>query len=280
MCIVNENQELNGIELSFDMKPPESVRKQLKHHGFRWNGKKNVWYAKRTEERFVFANELSCLEPEDYSSLSIPANRTDKKAGELNEKEQQERLKARYMEIICEKVWSSPKMQEYCRKRCAYLVELSDGGIVCIEKPYIEKDFCFSYGFCGVSTAESEYAANSMAHTAATDENYFKERNLAELVSTISRLQDCEHGKYKCYSCSYANTPLLKNVNIVRPFEAPEYRPERWLNARDLKLLEQEDIDRLVHGYSCVKAQLEQRLERYLKRYGLSKVNTWTFLSD
>ena len=56
---LNRNVEHNGIELIFDGKPDTSVRNVLKSNGFRWHGVKKLWYARETEKRLEFANELA-----------------------------------------------------------------------------------------------------------------------------------------------------------------------------------------------------------------------------
>ena len=58
MCKININQELNGIELSFEQKPERATLDAIKAQGFRWNGKKSIWYAKQTAERLTFAQTL------------------------------------------------------------------------------------------------------------------------------------------------------------------------------------------------------------------------------
>lgn len=56
---VNRNVEHNGIELIFDGKPDTSIRTALKSNGFRWHSVKKLWYARETEARLNFANELA-----------------------------------------------------------------------------------------------------------------------------------------------------------------------------------------------------------------------------
>ena len=59
MCTMAINQELNGIELSFEGKPAEEIREAMKAAGFRWHRMKKLWYAKNTTERLALAEELS-----------------------------------------------------------------------------------------------------------------------------------------------------------------------------------------------------------------------------
>ena len=61
----------------------------------------------------------------------------------MNQKE----LKEKYMNIIKAEVWQNDEhMQEYARKECEYVVELSNGNIIDIDKPRIEKKFLFRNG--------------------------------------------------------------------------------------------------------------------------------------
>lgn len=62
MCKINLNQALNGIELSFESKPARATLDAIKAHGFRWNNKKCVWYAKQTADRLTFAQTLGQIE--------------------------------------------------------------------------------------------------------------------------------------------------------------------------------------------------------------------------
>ena len=62
MCKINLNQQLNGIELSFDSKPDTATLEKIKGQGFRWNRSKCVWYAKQTADRLTFAESLGQIE--------------------------------------------------------------------------------------------------------------------------------------------------------------------------------------------------------------------------
>lgn len=51
MITIIENKALNGLEVSFDIKPQREVLDTLKANGFRWHNQKKLWYAKNNEER-------------------------------------------------------------------------------------------------------------------------------------------------------------------------------------------------------------------------------------
>lgn len=59
MCTMAINNEFNGIELTFEGKPEESIREAMKAAGFRWHRMKKLWYAKQTPDRLDLARKLS-----------------------------------------------------------------------------------------------------------------------------------------------------------------------------------------------------------------------------
>lgn len=53
------NSEKNGIEILFSEKPSLETRGALKNHGFRWHKKRGIWYAKQTDDRLSFAQQIA-----------------------------------------------------------------------------------------------------------------------------------------------------------------------------------------------------------------------------
>lgn len=53
------NEELNGIEITFEEKPSEEIRNALKASRFRWHKVKKIWYAKNTPERLDLVESLA-----------------------------------------------------------------------------------------------------------------------------------------------------------------------------------------------------------------------------
>lgn len=51
------------IEISFDGKPSEEIRNQLKSHDFLWNKWEKIWYSKFSQERWDFAQNLASNPP-------------------------------------------------------------------------------------------------------------------------------------------------------------------------------------------------------------------------
>lgn len=58
-CTMALNDEHNGVELTFSAKPSDKLREGLKSAGFHFHGKRQVWYAKQSEDTLAIAKALS-----------------------------------------------------------------------------------------------------------------------------------------------------------------------------------------------------------------------------
>ena len=63
---------------------------------------------------------------------------------------------------------------------------------------------------------------------------------------------------------------------IARVVEKAHY----YYNVKDLQLLTEHDKQNIADGYEAVKQTFIKQLNNYLKRYGLTKIDSWTYLSD
>lgn len=195
------------------------------------------------------------------------------------QKDKQKELKEIYTECLKD-VWDNDnKMIEHCLKTTSYIVELSDGNIIALEKPSIKKDFCFGHGYCGVSTEEDTNRANNMVDVAKTNIEYFMDENLKQVQEHIDYIEKSEDKLFetiyirpKYYSQSKDNK--LKELYFYNPY----YPSNTCLEECDE--ITKEDIKKVIEGYKIVKEKFTKRLNTYLKRYGLTKVNAWTYLMD
>lgn len=88
------NEELNGIELTFDSKPEAATLEALKAAGYRWHKVKKLWYAKNTPDRLQLAKAITGGEP-----ITAPAADPVKKSVYLLTGEAKEKFIARYSEV-------------------------------------------------------------------------------------------------------------------------------------------------------------------------------------
>ncbi len=197
----------------------------------------------------------------------------------------QKELKAEYIEELA-KAWDRPKMIKYIANRAAYIVEY-DNKLFAIEKPNIKTKFCYGFGFCGISSEEEEEAASAMARRAESDVDYFKAENLRGLDETIKQLEDiAEEMGYNWAEGSHPRYMLATTGKYYGQDEDCKLRGFSVYNTFDplhdgaVICYDVEFVRALVAGYQEVKKAFEKRLNTYLKRYGLTKVESWSYLSD
>jgi hypothetical protein len=261
---IENNTKFNSLEIFFTGKPGQETRDALKALKFRWNPKKSCWYGFGDPEEVKKACD------------GVKVETTKKPATDDRQKE----LFNKFMNVISE-VWTDPKMQEFNRKNTAYIVELKNGDLIAIDKPRIETSFCFGYGLYARATDEEMKAAADMEKYASTNQEYFLTENLKGIDEKIKDLRDT---KYKAYTfIKYSGQPeqsKLKEYTLATLCYSPEYNPGYYANLKDLKEIDIEDREKIAQGFEIVRADFEKRLHTYLKKYGLSKLKTWTYLVD
>lgn len=181
--------------------------------------------------------------------------------------------------------WNSPHMADYCYNKAAELVRLSNGKIVPIEKESIETRFCF-----GESGYDYDEAVD-MAHHAATSEDYFMAENMRKHRRTMEKLD--KHGEHLMAVLfpQYGKDNKVCGLSFRRISDCLEAVG----GSAFLEDLKGRELDfGGFTGYVCTDddvLQIEVALDRatkahekkcraYLKRYGMSKVHTWTYWRD
>ena len=200
------------------------------------------------------------------------------KTNELNEK-----LRAALTEI-----WKrSPKMVDYDMKSTTAACELSNGMILTTNKQPIEKRFCFGYSDCGQGPDFSEAIR---AEQNAKSEEYFVRENLRRFTDRLNLFDD--RNVYPVLRLKYYEqneTNPLRELSFVSlsdllgRMEYDEYKPgatvtDAWGNYNYIPTTD--DMKRIRTMYEEAKAAHEKKVRSYLKRYGTTKVRTWTYWLD
>lgn len=180
-----------------------------------------------------------------------------------------------YREIIAREVWMlDAKMTDFCVKQAAYIVELENGDIIVIEKPRIETRFCFGYSDSRYDTEDYD-RANAMADYASKREEYFIEQNMEEINKTIAQMEGTVSHPfvYRLRTKYYKQPKDSKLKSLDAYYWHDEY-------AKQYQEISSADMQRVIEGYKVVRSDFEKRLKTYLKRYGMSKVKTWSYWQD
>lgn len=169
---------------------------------------------------------------------------------------------------------------DYTRKNTARIVELDNGELLAIDKPRIETRFCFGYGQNGIGTQEDYDKAYDAMHYADTNEGYFVRENLKQLTDEIKSIKDYLRMIAPDYSGTVYAAPYLfhygeglRELTFRYDYQIDDKRD----NYRKPTI---DELQHIIAAYEIEVKIFEKRLQTYLKRYGLSKLHTWTYLSD
>ena len=151
----------------------------------------------------------------------------------------------------------------YYRDNSIGAFKFDDGRYMIFSKPHIETSFCFhdegdDYEFYkDLKSADEKMTA------------YFRAENLNRYNTWIKKLEDGDDIYVKCY-----NNRLPFKVDLHTKMYAWETPMD------DEKKITDSERERLIDAFKWCKSLLEKRLNTYLKKYGVSKLHTWTYWAD
>ena len=201
-----------------------------------------------------------------------------------------------YLQGEFRKVWDSARMVDYCTNEIACMTTLPNGEVITVRKRKIEKDFCF--GEHGYDYDD----AQDMAHHARTSEDYLKTENMIFFNQWVSDLQDCyENGRtdrlpsYVLAIGDTYDTPTnIKQLVWVRLTDLidamggsvhMEDIPGKTFShymygSHSLRVATKEEIREILDLYKFARQKHEKKVDAYIKKYGTTKVHSWTYWAD
>ena len=233
--------------------------------------------------------------PRDYWTLkaefAAKAKEEDRNApkGAKAEREEQARLLDRFMEIT---KWGED-MRKYFSKNY-YFITPSDGAIFEIRKPSIHTRFC-----CGENErgqGGDGYGTMKFAREYLEDkrtEGGFKRENMEKFdngwIETVGRLATIKRRTRRDYRHVYYLRPAYQTQRDdprVLSLDAPcsfgyySLHPEEYRRPTNSRDLNAEDVRLIRAGYAKVRRDFRKRLNAYWKRFGASKIRTWTYWTE
>ena len=168
------------------------------------------------------------------------------------------------------KVWPDlPDMVKHCMKQVYAAAKLPNGCIYIVRRPEIKKRFCFGYH----NDDYEETAA--AAREARDDEEYFRQKNMEQLDEEQRRAH-----KYRYLCDTYDGSRRL--VQFCSSYPGREDNDLAYLREKGHEpwLATDEDRKLIDAAYEEARKKFSRRVETYLKKYGLSKVRSWTYWAD
>jgi len=150
----------------------------------------------------------------------------------------------------------------YVNNACGY-VEFENGKIFLFCKPTIKTRFPVGYGQNGISTEEDFEDAIHFTKEMKEKQNFIRE-NLKKFDYNFSE--------------SLFGVISYTNENHVVSFMKNEM--ERCYRAEQIFKLTDKDKEELKKESENQKEMFKKRLETYWKKFGNSKLKTWTYLMD
>lgn len=173
-------------------------------------------------------------------------------------------LKNEYIENIMETTFkNSGSMKKYFEKDISNVVKLS-AGLMAFHKPHIKTSFCYSYDevmdcHSGTNTYQEALKACNV------QERTFINDNLQELNRQLNALKN-----EKIYFIKNYNRNDLA-IKFVTESYKDRFPSEIIAEATD------EDVKTLIDAVNEEIKAFTKRLNIYLKKYGTSKLRTWTY---
>lgn len=186
-------------------------------------------------------------------------------------------LKAKYVELETRKWNNDAKMVKYLEKEFLSAVEVA-GGMIVFQKPRIEKHYCYSYDEFQYDTVQ---IAQDKCNAIRNDFNAFLNANLRDINRRIDafirKVDEGNTGYDKVWIIdNYCNndeyTKYLKGWTIENEddikfrFEEGTYR-----------VAELGEVKAILNAYKAMKEYMIKKCKTYWKRYGGTKLRTWTY---
>lgn len=155
------------------------------------------------------------------------------------------------------------KDRDYYKKQNIGAIKLPEGYLV-FGKEHIENRFCF---------ADEGPEYEQYKHLRSNDKamaEYFKSENLSELDRWIANLKD-ENKKIFVHRDCHDGTCYL---------EVPYYSWDVDECSRTLREITPEERKAVLAAKKWCRKMFEKRLDNYLKKYGVSKLHTWSYWRD
>ena len=233
------------------------------------------------------ANELEYAEQykADLESADEPAEpkKEEKKMTTISKEE----LRAEFA-----KAWESDRMINYCTNKVAATAVLPTGEIITIDKESIKKDFCF--GESGYDFDEAQEAA-AMARKS---HEYFKIQNMKHFkcwIDDITNAMDL-HSNYRIIigggayygqseDCRLRHFEICLLTQVLDALGGSAFLEEIpgkeiTVDGRTGRVATNEEAEIILNAYKEAAAKHEKKVDAYLKKYGTSKVNSWTYWRD
>ena len=184
------------------------------------------------------------------------------------------------IEVYSKRAGKDVKYFEFLKSCLSNDLELENGLVLQFEKPRIKTDFCYGYSLYGCNTESYDNATESVEH-AKNDIVHFIDANIHESMIKYyyDKFKKAEQVFYSASKDGLLSLDQLSDQEDKRDYqyeygESPRYK--EYINGE----LSKSDIQKILAVLAEELQKFVKRLNTYLKRYGLSKVHSWSYWRD
>ena len=162
------------------------------------------------------------------------------------------------IDVYSKRAGKDVKYFEFLKNCLSNDLELENGLVLQFEKPRIKTDFCYGYSLYGCNTESYDNATESVEHAKSSIIHFIDYSVSKDGLLSLDQLSDQEDKRD--YQYEYGESPRYKE----------------FINGE----LSKSDIQKILNILAEELQKFVKRLNTYLKRYGLSKVHSWSYWRD
>ena len=284
---VTINEERHGVEIRFASMPSEDVRNDLKANGWRWSKFSRCWYNRDTDENRATAERIASAKIEGNAPGTDGGKFVNPAAADKEWKDEQTAIIAEYrkhLEANKAHLWNHDVERHL--KGIAAVVKLENGEWMEIERPSIETRHCEGEDDGRGRSMEAAQAGCDYFKT----ERGWKRTNLhgfdKHIVATVGRKALRSKALVtqigdKRGTCEYELCKYLYQYGVPGSVRIGSYI-KGYPNTHnpDGKPITEENARRIRRAYAHVRRDFRRRLDAYWRRFGASKLYTWTYWTE
>lgn len=192
----------------------------------------------------------------------------------MNKKE----LKQKFLEIEA-KHWKSESMLKFFEKNFFSAVELKDGSIIEFSKPSINTHFCYSFDEFRPDTIDF---AHQCCDSVRKNFDVFLSKNLRDINRKIDLLRTKieEENKHweKIYIFERYYRKEGEGKSLLKDWTNSNEEDIKFrFRDNNYRLADLDEIKAIFTAYIELKEYMTKRCKTYWKRFGGSKLHTWTY---
>lgn len=158
-------------------------------------------------------------------------------------------------------------MIDYHLKNLSNVHMFDDERFVVFKKKSLKTRFCFGYSDCGQGSSFEK--AQELSNKAERDAEIFIKENLEDIESTIKEFKEND-----VYIIGTHFNKGKNQINLCSDWNM------RYHSRENSEKISEKDKLAIIAILEEEKAKMLKRINTYLKRFGLSKIRSWSFWMD